>query len=409
MTTKRLEDIQRAFAQVSDHAGVPINRVTPAHFRAARAVGVEMACGLTTCESMGRAVGGWGELRTRVDAAGDAPMKEHPVKPVPDGHMIKGASTLFDKDGNVKLQWLKTKDDPESIRFESLSRMIDRLPQTLGKRGAKASKPPRVGSSDMLAIYGVGDAHIGMYAWCRRNGVAWDLDRAESTIVGAVESLSEQGSPAGTALLVNVGDWHHHDGKGVTPQSGHVLDNAGTWQQIVDVSTRTMTRIVDTLLRRHDHVHVINAVGNHDMHSTTLLNAFVRAWYRNEPRVTVDEEPDTMLFYQHGECMIAVTHGDKIKLQRMGPNMATRRPKMWGNTEHRLCISGHVHHEQRKEYDGVVVESLNTLAAPDKYASDNGYNSSRSLSRITYHSKWGYTGRSVITAAVVEAMMRGDA
>ena len=34
---------------------------------------------------------------------------------VPEGYRVRGTSTLYDKEGNVKLSWVKTQIDPEKI------------------------------------------------------------------------------------------------------------------------------------------------------------------------------------------------------------------------------------------------------------------------------------------------------
>jgi hypothetical protein len=69
---------------------------------------------------------------------------------------------------------------------------------------------------------------------------------------------------------------------------------------------------------------------------------------------------------------------------------------MWGRTKYRVCYSGHIHHETRKEFDGMTVESFRTLAAKDAWHSLKGYGAGRSLDVISHHREYGPSQRSTV-------------
>lgn len=405
MQRRSFEDIARAFHEVAQHLGVPVEEVSRRQWKRAVKAGARFSVGANAAQRLASSIGGWAELRSRVVEAGDQfdAVRVAPLSPLPEGQGIRGVSTLTDGRGNVKLQWIKTR--AEDARAAAMASIMERLPEIFGSAAAKPTPPPDINADDVAAVYGVGDLHVGMRAWCHREGVTWDLDIAESIALGAFEAVAQRGAPASTGILINVGDWHHHDGKGVTPKSGHLLDNAGSWAEIVDASFRIQPGMIDILLRHHERVIVFNAIGNHDLFSTDMFRAGIAAWYRNEPRVTVDRTPGKVSYHQHGKCMLATTHGDLIKMDDIGSVMACDQPRMWGETVHRYAYTGHVHHKQVKEYRGVVVESLRTLAAKDSYASDHGYRAGRDLSRISLHREWGEVARNTITAQALQAQM----
>ena len=82
--------------------------------------------------------------------------------------------------------------------------------------------------------------------------------------------------------------------------------------------------------------------------------------------------------------------------------MATDRAKDWGETVHRHWLMGHVHHESKREYAGVTVESFNTLAAKDAYAASGGWRSGRSMQSLVFHRVHGEVARSKVHAAMYE-------
>ena len=125
--------------------------------------------------------------------------------------------------------------------------------------------------------------------------------------------------------------------------------------------------------------------------------------FEREPRVIVDMSPSYYLYHRFGRVLIGVTHGDKAaaKFKDLGPIMATDRAKDWGETEHRYWFTGHIHHEKKQEFPGVVVESLNTLAAADAWNAETGYRSRRQMSRVDFHSEHGEIGRGICNVKMV--------
>lgn len=83
---------------------------------------------------------------------------------VPDGFHLKGASTLY-KDGVQVMQWVKSSIDHERQRelmIAACQAMSEDLPQIDPVSG------PISTLANLMAVYPIGDAHIGMRAWGRR-------------------------------------------------------------------------------------------------------------------------------------------------------------------------------------------------------------------------------------------------
>jgi hypothetical protein len=84
------------------------------------------------------------------------------------------------------------------------------------------------------------------------------------------------------------------------------------------------------------------------------------------------------------------------KPDRLPGVMASDRAEDWGQTKHRRFYCGHVHHKSVKEYPGVTVETLGTLAPRDAWAAASGYRSEQDLQLDVWHRRWGLVNRHVV-------------
>jgi len=321
--------------------------------------------------------------------------------PLPIGQKLKGVSTLTDmRTGQPVMQWVKSNEDAEAWQAAleaSFKAMAESLP-VLAPR--KASGTWR---ADLLTVYPMGDPHIGMYSWQDETGDNWDLTIAERIHCGAMAELVNAAPATETAIVLNLGDALHYDSMAaVTPRSGHNLDADGRYAKMVSVTIKVMRQCIESALGKHKAVHVINLPGNHDETGALWLSIALSHIYEREPRVTVDTNPSVFSYYRWGKVLIGAHHGHACKPDKLAGVMACDRAKDWGETLHRHWLIGHIHHESKKEVGGVTVESFNTLAAKDAYATNGGWRSNRSMQAIVYHREHGEVGRSKVHAAMFE-------
>lgn len=317
------------------------------------------------------------------------------------GLKAKGTSTLFDADGQPKLQWIKTTRDQEQL---------DAYYHALGE--AMKAEVPRVAPikpgnapamQELMACYPIGDAHIGMLSWHAETGEDWDLRIAEQTQCRAMQALVDSAPPAKFATIVNLGDWLHYDSMAaVTPGSGHQLDADGRYGKVIRVAILVMRTCIEAALQKHRAVRVINAIGNHDTTGALWMSQALSAAYENNPRVSIDTSPSVYHYFEHGKCLIGIHHGHKARTERLPGVMAADQPEAWGRTKHRYWWLGHVHHQRVIEAAGVTMESFNTLAAKDAYAHSGGWRARRHMQCIVLHTEKGEVARSTVTADMVE-------
>lgn len=352
--------------------------------------------------SVGRG-GTWSSAKA--EASGGA-VSDVPVEVLPVGHKLKGVSSYLNAKGELVGQWVKTAAIHESPE-EVLARLMRELPGTVPVREGCIERAPGPTREDLLAVYPLGDPHVGMLSWGRETGASFDLEICERLMVDAMRDLVLRGPRAQRALIVNLGDFFHFDNASHhTTRSDHALDVDGRTAKVLLAGIRIFVALIDAALEHHETVQVDCRVGNHDTYTSITLSLMLAAHYHNEPRVSIPPSIAHRAYHRFGRNLIGTTHGDRAKAQDLGAIMAAEAPEAWGATTHRVWLTGHVHHQSVKEYRGVKVESFRTLAARDSWHAAQGYVAGRDMQRITYHTEYGEIGREI---AGIDYLLRGAA
>ena len=334
------------------------------------------------------------KMKRRAELQGLSP--EHDMtKAAPDTYMVKGTSTLYDEDGQVKIQWVKTDVDKEA-RLKAIIDAIQEYAENLPLIPAIAA--PAETKQNLLTLYTLTDYHLGMYSWQEETGDDWDVDIAERVMVNAISDMITGSPDSETAILNIQGDFMHWDGlDAVTPTSKHIVDADTRFAKLAMLSLDVITKAVGMLLQKHARVRVIVCEGNHDIVSSAWLQISLNREYRNNDRVDVDMTHFPFYAHLHGEIMLGFHHGHKVKNGSLPALFASepRYREMWGNAKYTYIHTGHYHHTEQNmaEGGGAIVERHPTLAARDAYAARGGYVSWRAARAITYDAKAGEVHR----------------
>lgn len=308
--------------------------------------------------------------------------------------VVKGTSTLYDKNGNMTAQWVKTKLDPAQVD-EAMREAIEAMMQDVPR--SEPVKDPLSTQDDLCNLYTITDYHVGMRSWAPETGEDWDLDIAERVLVDAFRQSVKLSPNASTCIVNQLGDFLHFDSLSpITPASGHLLDADSRYSKVVRTATRLLRIVIDTALQHHKLVIVVMAEGNHDTASSVWLRHLFSLLYEREPRVQVIDSESPFYAYHFGKTMLGFHHGHLVKNAELPLIFAARYPEIWGNTIKRYVHVGHWHHVEEKEHAGMKVVQHATLAAADSYAARHGYLSSREITTITYHRKFGQVARNTV-------------
>lgn len=322
--------------------------------------------------------------------------------PLPEG-WTQPHGTLHIKDGKIVQSWPRIKQDAvmqEQIMRETIEAMKEELPRERPIKKLKAIQSDK----KLLNKFVITDYHLGMLAWHEETGADWNMNIAEELLIDWFRQAIKQAPKAHTALFVQLGDFQHFDGlETVTPTSHHVLDADTRLQKMIRVSIRVTRRVIRMLAETHDHVHFICAEGNHDIKASNWGRESYHAIYEDNPRITVDTNPDPYYCYEFGANAFFAHHGHKRKMNQIDTVFVAKFREVYGRTKHHFADMGHLHHERVLETNLMLIQQHRTLAAPDAHASRGGWMSGRDACVTTYHIEHGRIGMHYISAKMLEA------
>ena len=304
--------------------------------------------------------------------------------------------------------WIKQKPTDDAPGYSVYIKPQEQAPEDVAERiraaleGMAPAEPVQVPAQvddDLLTIYPIADAHIGMMAWGKETGEDYDtsiaVDRLRQWIGRAVDA-----SPASAeAIILDVGDLTHADDQtNQTPRSKHVLDVDTRHFRTLDMTICALAYAVEYALQRHARVTVRILPGNHNVTSYMAVMFALAERYRNEPRVTVQKVPGEFFVHRFGDCFISAHHGHGGKPERMVLFLADEYASDWGQTRHRFLFTGHLHHHKSADIGGVTWEQLRAVTARDAYAVGNAYTARAQLQAITLHRSKGEVQRAKVAA-----------
>jgi hypothetical protein len=289
-------------------------------------------------------------------------------------------------------RWAKRKleEDPGAWTDALIEGLAD------APRAVQMDKPS--GPSDLCVVFPVADLHVGMLASQEETGTAWGGAASDDVFRSCFARLAEVTPNSETAILAQLGDLMHvDDQRNVTPQSGHQLDADARYFEILRRAVAAMKYAIDTLRAKYPRVIYRGCRGNHDMTSHHAVTLALAEHYLDVEGVEIVKSAGEFYVREFGMNMLVLHHGDKATPERLVQFIAAQWAEIWGRTKHRLALSGHVHHETRKDVGGMVFESIGTIIPRDFHAYSRAYAARRGLVSITLDRRQGEVSRARIS------------
>jgi hypothetical protein len=312
---------------------------------------------------------------------------------------MEAAKTAVGTGLQPALAWLKTKPGEDGLAYSVLLKPVKEAETDILDRIAEAfadipaalpvAAPERC-NTDLLTVYPIADAHVGLMAWGKETGEDYDTNIAATRIRDWIARAVDASPSSAEAVILDVGDMTHaDDDTNMTPRSKHALSVDTRHFRTLDVTIAALAAAVDYALRKHDRVTVRILPGNHNQTSYMAVMFALAQRYRNEPRVAVQKIPGEFFVMQFGLCMLAAHHGHGAKADRIVHFIADQYCEVWGATRHRFLWTGHLHHHKSQDIGGVQWEQLRAVTARDAYAVSHAYAARAQLQAITYHRDLG--------------------
>lgn len=305
------------------------------------------------------------------------------------------AKSIMHRNGEVVIQWDKIRPDEQAIEqmWKHLENRTPVLPQEI--------QGPEDFDHDLCVEWLLMDHHLGLYSWASETGADYNIEIAQDLMIRAAQKIFQGPGNVQQAVIVLGGDNLHADNRSaMTEKSKHHLDVDSRYAKSVDAIYAGMAAAIDLALAKAIEVRVVVLSGNHDYHTAINLSRILKAHYRANTRVSIDTSPAKHRFFRFGSTYFMYTHGDTGNNNRLSSFMLNDIRKRGLQGVDRMYVrQGHLHKRGRNtppgltEEDGVVVELFPTLAAPDSYAHEQAYQSTRATVANIWHKRWGQRSR----------------
>lgn len=217
------------------------------------------------------------------------------------------------------------------------------------------------------------DFHWGMRSWDRESGYEYNRKIAKQRLLQTTEDLISRlpGQPEGIVVAVG-SDWIHCDALKASTTRGTPVDVDGSPLELMITGAELAREHID-LLATAAPVRVVLMAGNHDRTNAHALLLYLHAVYEKSDRVTVVNCHHLRVYQEIGSTLMCFTHGDSIKVNKLGPVMAKEQRDAWGRAKHHVAFGGHLHHQRIQEIGGIRHYLLPSLASPDAWHAGEGY------------------------------------
>ena len=268
-----------------------------------------------------------------------------------------------------------TKEDyglNESQIFDSVNKFIEGYSPDYKKIKRK--------KGSHLLVINPSDIHIGKYANELETGSKYNNETAVSRVLEGVNGLinKAEGFDIERVLFCVGNDVLHIDNVYNSTTKGTHQDTDGKWWEHYEIALMLYVKCIE-ILREVAPVDVLHSMSNHDYQSGFHLSHTLKSWFRKADDVSFDISVSHRKYYQYGENLIGLEHGDGAKMDKLPLLMAQERPKMWSETKFRYWYLHHIHHKVKhkwldaKDFIGVSVEYMRSPSSSDSWHSRKGF------------------------------------
>jgi hypothetical protein len=231
-----------------------------------------------------------------------------------------------------------------------------------------------------LLVINPADIHIGKYANELETGEQYDCETAVVRVLEGIEGLIQKskGFDIDRVLFCVGNDVLHIDNVYNTTTKGTHQDTDGKWWEHYEIALMLYVKCIETL-RQIAPVDVIHSMSNHDYQSGFHLAHTLKSWFRKTKDVSFDITVANRKYYNYGNNLIGLEHGDGAKMDKLPLLMAQEKPEMWSKSKFRYWYLHHIHHKVKhkwldaKDYIGVTVEYMRSPSSADSWHSRKGF------------------------------------
>lgn len=315
------------------------------------------------------------------------------VEPVVDDslYLVKGKSTLYDEEGNVKLTWVKQSLDDEAY-YKGLKDAIFKL--TEGVKPAPEIINYEMCDEDLMTFIPIPDLHLGMYIDGKEvsHGIDWDLETAEKYFYSSMNFLINHSPKSSQCVIYDTGDILHVDNdNNRTARSGHALSTSDRYSKVMLKLFEILINSITLALNKFETVYFHSVKGNHNDNISIILKCVLANHFRNNPRVKIDIDTyKATVYHKFGKNLIGMSHGHMTKPEKSLEVMTADNLKDLSSFTNFDFYFGHFHQEKSFQLGMINVHLLKPIIPCEAWADGMGYRGEAGYSKaIIYHKEYG--------------------
>jgi hypothetical protein len=348
----------------------------------------------------------------RLQSWNKARQERAPIAPLPEGFLPRRI-TQATAGGREVMQWSTYSIDEARRITATLAAWQRHADLYAGLGGICLPPSTKDQDPDLLAVLPIGDPHIGLLAWAPESGAHQDTGIVCRELLACVRQAVHDLPKCPKIIIGNLGDaLHAQDDSNKTPGHGNQLDVDGRYAKVLDAAHVVFRGIVDAALEKYSQVVFRNLPGNHDPRVAAEIMMWLRAWYRDEPRVEIPDAYAAHQYDRFGNVLLGWHHGDRTRKGELPAIMACDHDGSgtgwWGETTEHVWHVGHEHHTTVLETPSCLVHVHNTVAGRDAYHAGR-YRAKRMIEGYAYHKVHGLHSSHTVALTRVLAALKGAA
>lgn len=232
--------------------------------------------------------------------------------------------------------------------------------------------PPKI-KHKMLEI-NISDLHFAKLSWAPECGENYDYKIARDSFFQIIDAECRrlESGEYEEILFVWTNDFFNSDIIDNTTTGGTQQNTDIRWQKMFLNGMRMLVEAIDKL-QQYAPVRTFYIASNHSRTTEWYGINYLYAWFRDNPRVTVDLTCKARYYIQYGVNLIGFSHSSYEKKQNLPHLMSVEVPRLWAETKYREFHLAHIHSERVEEKGGIVFRWLPSVTAADAWHYDSGY------------------------------------
>ena len=230
-------------------------------------------------------------------------------------------------------------------------------------------------------VINLADLHLGKLVSEAETGERYNIDIAKERFIESVKYLAQKSYQCYGVkkfILSTLGDTLHIDSLKSTTTAGTYVESDTRASKVFQTALDVITEAIEILKQYAPEVEFININGNHCELSEQHLGIAIKAYYRNDKKVSIDSNPRNRKYRLIGQNFLTWNHGD-TNATTLPLTVATEQAEMWGKSKFRLIQLGHLHSTKKRvyqaedEHNGVIVRHFSSLSGTDAWHDKNNY------------------------------------